>query len=368
MRRRHGLLGNITDKLSRHQELKHSQRLSDNLARGNIIGADYHAAKARKWSNINSQLNVRGSSVVYSGVAPILQTYPTTNTTQPIPRSISYYCTTPVQKIYTSSTLVSPISRSIPFSGVSPIQRTYSRSAMAIPASPSMQVSTINQRSMAIKPPGSLQIQPSIHADGFYHESQNVTSKANINYYRSESKKISSPSGYHLEAHKAINQGRTQTPSTPPLQPAHQSQTNNLIISSRITPSHTVNQQRSHQSQTLFDSQADAGIATRAPLSSAMPRRGDRYDNKITEKTYQKSTNPFLTSYGTSEKVIQNNEAQRAISRSPDLLSSNRYAENDNKDTYHPKTTEMNKFDGFDIDAKKLSHHEESRSEHAGRH
>lgn len=150
MRRHHGLIGNIADKVTKHKELKHQSRLYDDLARGDLMAADYHAAKANQWGGMNDQVNAPRGGVVGLGMAPVQSTLTTTTFIQP-----------------TYSTIQAPVMAPVP-----------------------------------------------IHTQaGFLNESHNVTSQSNGNFYHSESKTVRSPTGVHKEHHEVVDQRHTPVPA-----------------------------------------------------------------------------------------------------------------------------------------------------------
>lgn len=418
MRRHHGILGNIADAVSRHKELKHSQRLNDDLSRGDFVSANYHASKASRWGDINYQLNAPRGPVVYPGVVPVHHAFVTQTVLEPMPMPMPL-----VEKTFTTSTIVERSPRFVSNNRASGFN-AYSRSACMDTLSPAMPMNY----------PMSAQSR-----QGYHRESHNVTSQSNGGYYHSESNEVSSPTGYHAEKHKVVDKKAAFAGLQVPVQSQvfngqayHKEVVSNKIVSPPV-PMFTSQayQTEAARSQLVnspvqpFDSQVyQSEIATSQLLSPpvpantptahsqmyqeqvtrqvsqspVMPTRTARYSREVRQTetsersassvspyvagSRQKSfmddtprqdvqqivTTPFTPTMDSSYSQVKHSEKREQVTNSANLFVEGGYlpSKKMKKDSYFEQTSNFNNFDGFG--ATKVTHREEKQKEYHGRY
>lgn len=308
MRRHHGLLGNIADKVTRHKELKHASRLQDDIARGDLLAAEYHASKVDTYSDLNAQLNgPRGGG--FSSIVPV---HTTSTVIEQVPTATNTYH-------QETTTVTSPMARTS-------------------------------------------------YDAGYRHESRNVTSNANGNYYHSESKKVRSPTGVHTESHKIVDQ-RNPSPvmyagsSGFESQVRHQEEIRQNVQSPIM------------QSRELRNANYVQHTETRnvleSPVSPYMP--SNNQTTVHTESRHQDSQknfiNPFMSPMERERRQTNIIETQQATTHSNTFSPGEKmHSETIKEDSYFSRNSGINNIRGLNNDTHKVIHREEHHTEEHGRY
>lgn len=315
MRRHHGFLGSIADKITRHKELKHTQRLSDDLARGDMYSAEYHASKADQWGDAYAQLNAPRVGVVYSGVGPVQHTFAT-------------------------STVVVP-------------------NVLQVANPMPMGVNSFHRESSTTSSPMVARIHSPVHTQNLHSESHKVHDQSNGGSYHSESVEVRSPTGYHTESHEVVDQ--RSLPST-------------MHTNSPGFESH-MRQEQMNTANIGAHSQVQQHQTTHQSIQSpSMPGRDSRYTKDVhqtvTRQTDNSPVSPYMPANNhTAQKVVRHTETQNSTTHiNPFSPGADLDSSSFKKDSYYSQNSDSNNFGNINTNSHKVSHKEEHHETNHGRY